>query len=144
MSDYDEYEANCKKIRVNNKILLDEFETWLKSADISNKTVSNHVSNIDFYINEYLLYEDTIEAKDGIQEVSMFFGDWFIRKAVWASQASIKSNAASLKKFYTFLLEKGIIEKEDLLELAETIKDEMPEWLATVKQYNDQLDIEDF
>jgi intergrase/recombinase len=144
MSDYDEYEANCKKIRVNNKIILDEFETWLKSADISNKTVSNHVSNIDFYINEYLLYEDTIEAKDGIQEVSMFFGDWFIRKAVWASQASIKSNAASLKKFYTFLLEKGIIEKEDLLELAETIKDEMPEWLATVKQYNDQLDIEDF
>ena len=42
---------------------------------------------------------------------------------MWASQASIKSNAASLKKFYVFLLEKGLVEQEDLIELEETIKD---------------------
>ena len=69
---------------------------------------------------------------------------WFVRKAMWASQASIKSNAASLKKFYVFLFEKGLIKKEDLNELEETIKDEMPEWLAELKQYDDESDIEDF
>jgi len=52
----------------------------------------------------------------------MFLGYWFIKKAMWASQASIKSNAASLKKFYAFLLEKGLVEQEDLIELEETIK----------------------
>jgi predicted nucleotidyltransferase len=97
----------------------------------------NHLSNIDFYINEYLLYEDATEAKDGVHSVSMFLGYWFIKKAMWASQASIKSNAASLKKFYTFLLGKGSIDKEDLNELKETIKEEMPEWLATLKRYDD-------
>lgn len=99
---------------------------------------------MDFYINEYLLYDDTIEAKDGVQSVSMFLGYWFIKKAMWASQASIKSNSASIKKFYTFLLEKWLIEKDDLYELEETIKDEMPEWLATVKQSNNQLYMEDY
>ena len=47
-------------------------------------------------MNEYLLYyEEPIKAQDGISDVSMFLGDWFIRKAMWASKAHIKSNAAS-------------------------------------------------
>ena len=144
MNDYEKYEDDCKKIRVTNKRLLDEFEIWLKSAGLSKNTISNHLSNIDFYINEYLIYEDAIEAKDGIQSVSMFLGYWFIKKAMWASQASVKSNAASLKKFYAFLLEKGLIEKEDLNELKETIKDEMPEWLEELNRYDDPSNFEDF
>jgi site-specific recombinase XerD len=144
MDEYDKYEARCKKLRTANARLLAEFETWLKSAGLSEKTISNHLSNIDFYINEYLLYEDTTEAKDGIQGVSMFLGYWFIKKVMWASQASIKSNAASLKKFYAFLLEKGLIDQEDLNELKETIKEGMPEWLATLKRYDDTSDMGDF
>jgi site-specific recombinase XerD len=84
-----------------------------------------------------LLYEDAVEAKDGVNSISTFLGHWFIRKAMWASQASIRSNATSLKKFYTFLFRKGLIEKEGIDELQETIKTEMPEWLATLKRYDD-------
>ena len=144
MSEYDAYESNCEIIREYNKGLLVEFEAWLNSAGLSKKTISDHLSNIDFYINEYLLYDDATEAKDGIQGISMFLGYWFIKKALWASQASIKSNAASLKKFYTFLLEQGSIEKEDLRELEETIKDEMPEWIATLRRYDEGLAMDDF
>ena len=72
----------------------------------------------------------------------MFLGYWFIRKAMWASQSSIKENASSLKKFYQCMLEKGFIEQQDLDELKLTIKEEMPEWLATVRRYDDP-DIED-
>ena len=142
MNDYEKYEAECKKIRKDNKRLLREFELWLKEAGLSEKTINNHVSNIDFYINEYLLYEDAIEAQDGVDAVSMFLGYWFIKKAMWASKSSIKSNAASLKKFYSFLHEKGVIEKDALKDLKETIKEDMPEWLATLDRYDD-LSIED-
>jgi intergrase/recombinase len=137
MDEYEKYEADCKKIRKANESLLADFEAWLKSSGLSDKTIGNHLSNIDFYINEYLLYEDAIEAKDGVHSISMFLGYWFIKKAMWASQASIKSNATSLKKFYTFLFGRGLIDKEDLNELEETIKEEMPEWLATLKRYDD-------
>lgn len=67
----------------------------------------------------------------------MFLGYWFIKKAMWSSPAQIKSNAASLKKFYTFLFEKGQIDKEDLDDLKERIKEDMPEWIATMTRYED-------
>jgi intergrase/recombinase len=137
MDDYEKYEADCKKIRRANQKLLTDFESWLKSSGLSEKTLKNHLSNIDFYINEYLLYEEAVEAKDGVDSVSDFLGYWFIKKATWASQSSIKANATSLKKFYSFLLEQGLINKDDLNELKETIKDEMSEWLETVERYDD-------
>lgn len=143
MDEYEEYENDCKKVRKFNKKLLTEFEISLKSSGLSKNTIDNHVSNIDFFVNEYLLYEEVIEAKDGASAVGMFLGYWFIKKAMWASQSSIKGNAASLKKFYAFLYEKEIIEKEDLDDLKETIKQGMPEWLATLNRYDD-LSVEDW
>ncbi len=137
MDDYEKYEEDCKIIRESNEHLLKEFDSWLKSAGLTNKTIKSHTSNIDFYINEFLLYEDAIEAKDGHDQVKMFLGYWFIKKAMWASQASIKSNATSLKKFYTFMNEKGLIEKSDLAGLKKTIKEGMPEWLETLNRYDD-------
>jgi len=137
MDDYDKYEEDCKKIRKYNERLLNGFELWLKSSGLSEKTTTSHRSNIDFYINEYLLYEDAIEAKDGVHDIGMFLGYWFIKKAMWASQSSIKGNATSLKKFYSFMHEKGLVDKDDLVDLKETIKEDMPEWLATLRRYDD-------
>ncbi|MBT9149135.1 MAG: recombinase [Dehalococcoidia bacterium] len=137
MDDYEKYEEDCKEIRKANERLLNEFEVWLKSSGLSEKTINNHLSNIDFYLNEYLLYEDAAEAKDGVDAVDMFLGYWFIKKAMWASQSSIKGNAASLKRFYTFMHEKGLIDKEDLIDLKQTIKENMPEWLATLRRFDD-------
>ena len=67
----------------------------------------------------------------------MFLGYWFIKKAMWASPASIKSNATSLKKFYTFMEEKKLIAIEDLNNLKRTIKEHMPEWLESLERYDD-------
>lgn len=137
MDDYEKYENDCTKIRKSNKKLLSKFELSLKSSGLSENTINKHVSNIEFYVNEYLLYEDAVEAKDGADAVGMFLGYWFIKKAMWASQSSIKGNATSIKKFYAFLYEKGLIAKEDLDNLKETIKEGMPEWLATLDRYDD-------
>lgn len=137
MVDYKKYEAECNKIKKANKSLLADFGTRLKSSGLSDKTINNHLSNIDFYINEYLLYKDIIEARDGVDSVSMFMGYWFIHKAMWASQASMKNYSTSLKRFYAFLVEKGLIDKEVLNRLEKTIKEEMSEWLTALKRYDD-------
>ena len=106
LDDYEKYEKECKRIRKENERILDEFDGWLRNANLKHKTISKHVGNIDFYINEYFLYEDAVEAKDGVSRVSMFLGYWFVKKVMWSSPEQIKSNAASLKKFYTVMLEK--------------------------------------
>jgi hypothetical protein len=135
--DYEKYEIECKKITKANEKLLIEFAEWLKAANLKEKTIDNHVSNVDLYINDYLLYDSAKKAKDGVDYVSSFLGYWFIKKAMWASPAQIKSNAASLKKFYTFMQEKKQISKKALDGMNETIKEEMPEWLATMDRYDD-------
>ncbi len=83
------------------------------------------------------VYEDAVQAKDGVDRVSDFLGYWFIKKATWASKSSIKANATSLKKFYSFLQEIGLIDKDDLNSLKETISEEMSEWLETLERYDD-------
>jgi len=82
MDDFEKYEKDCQKIRKANDGLLNEFEVWLKSSGISKKTTNQHLSNIDFYINEFLLYEDATESKDGAIEVGMFLGYWSYEKQV--------------------------------------------------------------
>ncbi len=136
VDDYAKYEEDCVRIRAENDELLAEFSSWLQQRNLKDSTIGKHVENIDFYVNEYLLYEDADEAKDGIYGVGMFLGYWFIKKAMWSSPAHIKSSAASLKKFYTFMTEKGLVDKEALDDLKERIKEEMPEWLATMDRYS--------
>jgi hypothetical protein len=56
--DFDEtiYEESCKAIRMENERMLDIFRESMQK--LSPKTADKHVSNVDFYINDYLLYEE--------------------------------------------------------------------------------------
>ncbi len=137
MDDYEKYQKKCKRIRAENERLLNDFAADLETSGLSKKTVDNHVTNTAFYINEFLLYEDTVPSKEGLHEVGVFFGYWFIKKAMWASQDSMRGTAASLKKFYTFLCSRGVVAQEDLTQLKETIKEGMPDWLATLSRWDD-------
>ncbi|MFZ2958114.1 MAG: recombinase [Candidatus Ozemobacteraceae bacterium] len=134
--DYDKYAADCEKIQAKNAILLKEFEKYLAQSNLSEKIIGNHVSNIDFFINSFLLYSEAIEAKDGIDDIDSFLGDWFIRKALWSSKASIKGYAASFKKFYSFMLGKRLITEKDFDDMKYLIKDEMEEWLAALERFD--------
>lgn len=61
---------------------------------------------------------------------------------MWANKSAIKENAASLKKFYQYLYEDGKVSEETFSAMKESIKEDMPEWLATMERYDDP-DIED-
>ena len=136
MDDYKKYEADCERIRLENGVLLDTFNIWLRTKKLSENTIKDHVRNMDFYINVFLLYEKANEAKNGASEVGNFLGYWFIRKAMWSSVNQIKINVAGLKKFYTFMYENGQITEEQLDDLNETIKEEMPDWIDAMERYD--------
>jgi hypothetical protein len=58
MDDYEKFEEDSKKIRCANEQLLKEFGAALKLSGLSEKTINGHLSNIEFYVNDYLLYDD--------------------------------------------------------------------------------------
>jgi hypothetical protein len=68
LDDYEQYEIECERIRESNGNLVADFEDWLRESNLADQTISKHVENIDFYINEYLLYEDAIEPQDGVSD----------------------------------------------------------------------------
>ena len=135
--EYQKYEQACERIKKENANLLKQFDQWLSGKKLAEKTVRRHVQNAEFYINTFLLYEEAIPANEGASQISMFLGYWFIRKAMWASPGAIRENAASMKKFYTFLQEQGKISVEALQDLKETVKEGMSEWVGTVERYDD-------
>lgn len=139
--DYKEYEKKCEAIRAENAKLLSEFGAWLTAKKLSASTIKDHRANVDAYINTYLLYSEPVKARDGADEVAGFFGDWFPRKCLWANPTSMKSLAASLKKFYGFLFERGEVTKEAYDDFRETIKEDLPDWLAELQ--DDEADDDD-
>ncbi len=78
----DNYEDNVIENRKRNDNFLNEFEKYLKKNKLSDKTIRNHVSNVDLYINEFLNYYDVTKMEDGMFEIGMFLGDWYVRKCL--------------------------------------------------------------
>ena len=132
---YEEYEARCEEIRAENEELLKVFQDDIKG--LSEKTVRKHLSNVSFYINDYLLREDAKTFDAGTKCISEFLGYYFIRKCAWSTPASIKSTAASIKKFYKCMFEHDYMEKAAYNELCEDIKLGMDGWIEDCERYND-------
>lgn len=135
MTGSDKHEIDYKKVKQENEVLLDRFTEWLQAKKLSEKTIKNHVNNVSFYINEFLLYTRAIEAKNGAMDIGLFLGDWFIRKAMWSSINQIKANIASLKKFYTFMFESDYIDEEELYDMLDLIIDEKDSWAEAMEDY---------
>ena len=133
------YEEKQNKIYKDNELHLSGFEKWLKNKGLSQKTINTHVSNVEFYINDYLCYYDLWDVSQGCSHIYGFLGNWFIRKASWSSCAHIKSNAAGIKKFYAYLLEKNVVTPQDYDELCKTIKVHMPDWLEEMNRYEEMI-----
>ena len=51
--------------------------------------------------------------EEGVTMLGDFLGDFFIRKCMWSTPATVKTTATSLKKFYKCMAEHGKIEKKD-------------------------------
>ena len=134
--DYDEYERRCDELEKENEQYLDEFEEWLRASGLKPKTISNHMGNVDFFLNNYLQYYEAIPMQEGPQHLDDFLGDWFIRKAMWSTPTTIQQTAASLKKFYKCMCERGHVSAEGLAEVLDTVKENLPDWKDACEDYN--------
>ena len=137
MYDDNDYEEKYNAIRSVNAELLDIFEKDLTDAGFSEKTIRSHAANVSFYINTFLLSEDVHPMEDGVGMVGRFLGDFFIRKCMWSTPSTIKSTAASIKKFYKCMLDHGKIQKAEFDYLRSEIKENMENWQADCAMYND-------
>ncbi len=134
MSSADSYDAQVQAIRAYNQPILDDFRAWLEQSGLAEKTVRNHVDNIDFF-TEYLVYQEPLEKLDEADgsHVWMFLGDWFPRKAMWASESSVKSNMASFKKFFQWMGETGRVSPETLDDVLSTLKEGRDEFIEAAE-----------
>lgn len=128
--EYEKFEALQKQQEKINDELLDEFSSFLLATGLKAKTVKNHINNLDFFLNCFLLDTDLILPEEGIVELDSYFSDFFPRKAMWSSPTSVNSTCASVKKFYLFLLDKKMITKSEFQLLNVVIKTEKIEWLS--------------
>ena len=129
-------ERKIKENQTRNKKFIKEFEEWLKEKSLSDKTIKKHLSNVDLFINDYLNNYDVETAEEGITSVYSFLNGWFIEKCMWATPYTTKEEAASIKKFYAYMSEKGYVEKEDYKFLCEELKDSMDEILDTLEAFD--------
>jgi len=134
MSSADSYDARVQAIKAYNQPILDDFRAWLEQSGLAEKTVRNHVDNIDFF-TDYLVYNEPLEKLDEADgsDVWMFLGDWFPRKAMWASESSVKSNMASFKKFFQWMGETGRVSTETVDDVLSTLKEGRDEFIEAAE-----------
>ena len=77
-----------------------------------------------------MLVHEAAEARSG--DVWMFLANWFPRKALWASESSVKSNIASFKKFFQWMGETGCIRPEAVADVLDTLKKDRGKFLRRV------------
>jgi site-specific recombinase XerD len=136
MNDTDSYDARVQAIRAYNQPILEDFRAWLEQSGLSEKTVENHVENIDFFTHYLVYYDDPLKKLDEADniDVGMFLTDWFPRKALWSSVTSVKSYIASFKKFFNWLGETGRISPEVVTDVLTTLKEGRDEFLEAVAE----------
>lgn len=139
---FEGYEKIAEEIMQNNQLVLEGFQHYLKDGlGLSDKVVRRHLGNIQFFINDYLLYYGLHTPTTDFSDTHNFLADFFPRKALWASASEIKNLGSALKKFYTFLSAAGVIDQDQLEEVKEFISEGREEGLDALEMMDD---FEDF
>lgn len=136
MSDYNVWKKKVEENHKRNEKFIEEFDNWLLQKNLAEKTIRKHLRNASLYINDYLNYYDADTMEEGVHYVHEFLDGWFIEKCLWASRNSLKETAASIKKFYQCMSEKGYVSKDDYNELSNFIKENMDELLEQMDSFD--------
>jgi site-specific recombinase XerD len=133
-------ELTIEEAEKNSQLLIEEFENFLKSKNLSKKVIKNHIGNMDLFA-DYMANYDTSEdlsMADSLEIIS-FLGGWFPRKALWACPTSIKSYVATFRKFFKWMVENKNFSKEEYADIVETMKQEKESWIEQVSDDFDEI-----
>ena len=122
-AEYEKHAWACEQIRSQNEQLLDDFTRWLVERGSGGRSsIPQHVQRVGLYINTYLLFDDAVPARRGADRVGFFLGYWYAHHVRQWRPDSLRRYVGSLKKFYTFLRERGEISVPEWQELEETVR----------------------
>jgi len=134
MNNTNTYDARVQAIRTYNQPILDAFRTWLKQSGLSEKTIKNHVDNIDFFTHYLVYYDDPLKKLDEAHssDVRMLLSYWAPRKVGWTSVTTVKIFLVSFKKFFQWMGETGCVSPQTVANVLSTLKEGRDEFLTRV------------
>ena len=136
----DEYEALEEKIVKENEVMISQFADYLKTEKrLADKTITEHCNNVSFYINVYLIRAGYLRMDKGAESFYLmdYFGYFFIYKCMWSTPYTIKTTAASIRKFYQYAYSQKWITDEQWDDCRTTIREEKEHWAELCRDYNE-------
>ena len=130
---YLEWTEKVAEAEAYHEKLINGFEKWLEEKDLSAKTINNHISNINFFANQYLLRSEIKLLQESSNETLFFLEGYFIDKCMWANKSSINSYISSFTKVYTYFYEKQMISKTELDIMKTELKESKEELIFRVR-----------
>ena len=92
------------------------------------------------FLNEYLLSEDPDSMQKGTRMLHKYFGGYYIYEYLFATPGTIKTTAASIKKFYKSMSDHGKITADDFDYLVNDIRQNMDDWMKMCEEFNNSED----
>lgn len=137
-------EEIIQKLKLDAELYLRAFEQYLnKQTTLKEKTIRRHVLNVSLFIEDYLIYRELEDVIQGITSIGMFFTYFYTRKCMWSTPANIKTTAVSIKRFYKYLYEVNVIQKDDYQLLCNIIKSDMESWQYECAVFNGDIEGDD-
>lgn len=137
-------EEIIQKLKLDAELYLRAFEQYLnKQTTLKEKTIKRHVLNASLFVKDYLVDREQEDVIQGITSLGMFFTYFYIRKCMWSTPSNIKTTAASIKRFYKYLYEVNVIQKDDYQLLCNIIKSDMESWQYECAVFNGDIEGDD-
>ena len=137
-------EEIIQKLKLDAELYLRAFEQCLnKQTTLKEKTIRSHVTNASLFVKDYLVDREQEDVIQGITSLGMFFIYFYIRKCMWSTPSNIKTTAASIKRFYKYLDEVNVIQKDDYQLLCIIIKSDVESWQYECAIFNGDIEGDD-
>lgn len=136
------YKQELKENKATNQKLLTKFESYLKSMNFPEGSISKMVFDATFYTYIYLTKDRIIPAVEGYKEIKKF-PEFFLKEATWSLLSDLQAGMNSVKLFYECLYKLEYIKKKDYQEVAKFVDEDIPDFIEKY-QNNDDLLLRDY
>lgn len=136
------YKQELKENKAANQKLLTKFESYLKSMNFPESSISKMVFDATFYTYIYLTKDRIIPAVEGYKEIKKF-PEFFLKEATWSLLSDLQAGMNSVKLFYECLYKLEYIKKKDYQEVAKFVDEDIPDFIEKY-QNNDDLLLRDY
>lgn len=136
------YKQELKENKAANQKLLTKFESYLKSMNFPEGSISKMVFDATFYTYIYLTKDRIIPAVEGYKEIKKF-PEFFLKEATWSLLSDLQAGMNSVKLFYECLYKLEYIKKKDYQEVAKFVDEDIPDFIEKY-QNNDDLLLRDY